>query len=89
MFNKNAALGQGTDIRSFNGEFVQYAAGNVDHNTSPLEGHNTFYGMGMTAVVAPGTKFSRNVARGKVTPEEISATGKVGIHPCGPRQVIV
>ena len=89
MFNKNAALSQGTDIPSFNGEFVQYAADNVDHNTRTLDGHNTFHGMGMIAVVTPGTKHSRNVARRKVTPEEISATGRVEIHPCGPRQVNV
>ena len=89
MFNQNAALGQGTEIPSFNGEFVQYAADNVDHNTRTLDGHNTFHGMGMIAVVTPGTNFSRNVARRKVTPEEISATGKVEIHPCGPRQVNV
>ncbi|KAM7450324.1 Rad2 nuclease [Porites harrisoni] len=42
MFNKNAALSQGTDIPSFNGEFVQYAADNVDHNIRTLDGHNTF-----------------------------------------------
>ena len=89
MFNQNVALGQGTDIPSFNGQFVQYAADNVDHNTRTLDGHNTFHGMGMIAVVTPGTKFSRNVARRKVTSEEISATGKVEIHPCGPRQVNV
>ena len=89
MFNNNAALSQGTDIPSFNGKFAQYAADNVDHNTRTLDGHNTFHGMGMIAVVTPGTKHSRNVARRKVIPEEISATGKVEIHPCGPRQVNV
>ena len=89
MFNQNAALGQGTDIPSFNGEFVQYAADNVDHNSRTLDGHDTFHGMGMIAVVTPGTKFSRNVTRRKVSSEEISATGKVEIHPCGPRQVNV
>ena len=45
--------------------------------------------MGMIAVVKPGTKHSRNVAQHKVTPEEISTTGMVEIHPCGPRQVNV
>ena len=64
MFNQNAALSQGTEIPSFNGEFVQYAANNVDHNTRTLDGHNTtFHGMGMIAVVTPGTNFSHNVAR--------------------------
>ena len=83
MFNQNAAVGQGTDIPSFDGEF----ANNVDHNTRTLDGHNTFHGMGIIAVVTPGTKFSRNVVQCKVTPQEISATGKVEIHPCGPWQV--
>lgn len=85
MFNQNAALGQGTDIPSFNGEFVQYAADNVDHNTRTLDGHDTFPGMGMIAVVTSGTKFNCNVVQCKVTPEEVSATGKVEIHPRGPR----
>ena len=66
MFNQNAALGQGTEIPSFNGEFVRYAADNVDHNTRTLDGHNIFHGMGMIAVVTPGTNFSRNVARHKL-----------------------
>ena len=89
MFNQNAALGQGTEIPSFNGEFLQYAADNVDHNTRTLDGHDTFHGMSMIAVVTPGTNFSRNVTQRKVTTEKISATGKVEIHPCGPRQVNV
>jgi len=85
MFNQNAALGQGTNILSFNGEFVQYAADNVDHNTRTLDGHDKFHGMGVITVVTPGTKHSRNVAPHKVTSEEISTTGRVEIHPCGPR----
>ena len=70
MFNQNAALSQGTNIPSFNGEFVQYAADNVDHNTRTLDGNNTFHGMGMIAVVTPGTKHNCNVPRRKVTAEE-------------------
>ena len=84
MFNQNAALGQGTNIPSFNGEFVQYAVDNVDHNTRALDGHDTFHGMGMIAVVTPGTKHSRNVAQHKVSPEEILTTGRVEIHHGGP-----
>ena len=89
MFNQNAALSQGTNIPSFNDEFVQYAADNVDHNTRTLDGNNTFHGMGMIAVVTPGTKHNCNVPRRKVTAEEISTTGRVEIHPCGPSQVNV
>jgi len=89
MFNQNAAFGQGTNIPSFNREFVQHAADNVDHNIRTLDGHDTFHSMGMIAVVTPGTKHNRNVARQKHTPEEISTTRRVEIHPCGPRQVNV
>jgi len=89
MFNQNAALSQGTNIPSFNGEFVQYAADNVDHNSRTLDGNNTFHGMGMIAVVTPGTKHNCNVPRRKVTAEEISTTGRVEIRPCGPSQVNV
>ena len=89
MFNQNAALIQGTNIPSFNGEFVQYAADNVDHNSRTLNGNNTFHGMGMIAVVTPGTKHNYNVPRRKVTAEEVSTTGRVEIHPCGPSQVNV
>ena len=74
MFNQNAALRQGTNIPSFNGEFAQYAVDNVDHNTRTLDGHDTFHGMGMIAVVTPGTKHSRNVAQHKVSPDEILTT---------------
>lgn len=90
MFNQNAALGQGTDIPSYNSQFVQYAADNVDHNSRTLDGNNTFHGMGIIAVVTPGTKHSRTVARHKVTPDEISTTGRIEIHPpCEPRQAHV
>ena len=36
-FNQNVALDQGTDTPSYNGEFVQYAADNVDHNIRTLD----------------------------------------------------
>ena len=36
-FNQNAALDQGTDTPSYNGEFAQYAADNVDHNIRTLD----------------------------------------------------
>ena len=37
--------------------------------------------MGMIATVTPGTKRTRCIYRRKVSPREISATGKVEIHP--------
>lgn len=87
MFNQNAALGQGTNIQSFNGEFVQYATDKIDHNTRTFDGNNLFYGMGMITFVTPGTKHSCNVPRHKVTPEEISTTERPEIQLFGPRHV--
>ena len=78
-FNQNAALDKGTDIPSYNGEFVQYAADNVDHNIRTLNGNDTLHGMEMVAVVTPGTKHSRTLPRSIVTPEEITAAGRVEI----------
>ena len=49
--NMNAAVQQGTDIPGYQGEFVQYAADNVDHDVRTLDGHHTFHGMGMIATV--------------------------------------
>ena len=81
LFNQNAALDQGTDIPDYNGEFVQYIADNVDHNVRTLDGNDTFHGMGMVATVTPGTKPTSCVPRRKVSPQNISASGKVEIHP--------
>ena len=81
LFNQNAALDKGTEIPGYNGEFVQYVADNVDHNIRTLDGNNTFHGMGVIATVTPGTKRTRCVPRRKVSPQDISAEGKVEIHP--------
>ena len=81
IFNQNAALDQGTDVPDYNGEFLQYVADNVDHNIPTLDGNDTFHGMGMIATVTPGTKPTTCVPRRKVSPQNISAAGKVEIHP--------
>ena len=81
LFNQNAALDQGTDIPDYNGEFVQYVADNVDHNVRTLDGNDTFHGMGMIATVTPGTKPTSCVLRRTVSPQNISASGKVEIRP--------
>lgn len=81
LFNQNAALDQGTDIPDHNREFVQYVADNVDHNIRILDGIDTFHGMGMIATVTPGTKPTSCVPRRNVNPQNISASGKVEIHP--------
>ena len=80
-FNENAALEQGTDIPSFEGQFVQYVADNVDHNVRTLDGRDTFHGMGMVAVVTPATTQANRVPRRNVTQEEVAKAGKVEIKP--------
>lgn len=48
-FEKSAAASHGTDIPGYTpGNFVQYIADNVDHNTRTLDGTGTFHGMGTT-----------------------------------------
>lgn len=52
-FELNAALSCKTDIPNYTTESVQYVADNIDHNIRTLDGHNTFHGMGMVAIVTP------------------------------------
>ena len=80
-FNENAALEQGTDIPSFEGQFVQYIADNVDHNVRTLDGRDTFHGMGMVAAVTPATTQANRVPTRNVTQEEVAKAGKVEIKP--------
>ena len=56
QFSRNAAVHHYTDIPDLNGEFVQYAADNVDHNVRTLDGKDTFHGMGIISTVTPGTE---------------------------------
>lgn len=78
--NMSAAVDQGTDIPDYNGEFVQYAADNVDHDLRTLDGHNTFHGMGMIATITPGTKRIRRVPKRKVTIDEITTAGRSSLR---------
>ena len=80
-FNESAALEQGTDIPSLEGQFVQYTANNVDHNVRTLDGRDTFHGMGMVAAVTPATTQANRVPRRNVTQEEVAKAGKVEIKP--------
>ncbi|KAL9964853.1 hypothetical protein ACROYT_G028551 [Oculina patagonica] len=87
LFNKNAALNQGTDMPDYDGEFAQYIADNVDHNLRILDGNDTFHGMGMICIITPGTNRKRSVPRRKLSPQDISAAGNVGLRPPSePRQ---
>ena len=42
-------------------QFIQYVGDNVDHNIKTLDGHGTFPGMGMVAIITPGENPSKNV----------------------------
>ena len=56
-FERSAAKFQGTDLPNItSNHFIQSVAENVDHNIVTLDGHNTFYGMGIIAAVTPMTK---------------------------------
>lgn len=79
-FNQNAAVYQGTDIPNHKGEFVQYAADNVDHNIRTLDGHNTFHGMGIIAMITPGTTQGHPIPRAQVTASDIETTGRIQIQ---------
>ena len=45
-----------------------------------IDGQNTFHGMGIIALVTPGTNSCHTVPRIKVNPQEISSTGHVKIQ---------
>ena len=78
-FVRNAAVSRGTDIPGFSGQFLQYAADNVDHNIRTLDGHNTFHGMGIIAAVTPATDTSTPINRTKVTCNDVAMMGRVPI----------
>ena len=61
---------------------VQYAADNVDHNLRTLDGHNTFHGMGMLAMVTPGTNISQMIPIIDISSPDISGTGYVKVTYC-------
>ena len=90
LFKQNAAIEQGTCIPEYNGQFVQYVADNVDHNLRTIDGHNTFHGMGIIAMVTPGTTVMNRVPRKKVCKQEIASAGRIDIiPPSQPRMAIL
>ena len=76
-FEQNAVLSYGTNTPNYSSQFVQYVADNADHNIRTLDGNDTFHGMGMIAIVTPGTKNSNQILRVKVTP---AAVGRVPVY---------
>jgi len=84
QFEDCAAIDRGVDIPHFDKEkqFVQFAADNVDHNIRTLDGHNTFHGMGMIAMITPKITQSRQIPKIKVSANDIAEIGKVNIQFC-------
>ena len=69
-----------TELPNINsGQFLQYVADNVDHNTRTIDRLNTFHGMGMIATVTPCTEARRGVPRITVTKKDVAAVGHIKI----------
>ncbi len=62
------------------GNFIQYAADNVDHNIRTLDGYNVLHRRGMIATVKPGTSSTRTILLVTVKAEDIAAVGHVNIE---------
>lgn len=80
-YERSAAVAQGTDIPGFTQEHhMQYVADNVDHNVATIDGTGTFHGMGIIAVVTPGTQQNKPVRNIHMTAEHIAAVGRINIQ---------
>ncbi|KAL8591937.1 hypothetical protein ACOMHN_039990 [Nucella lapillus] len=90
LFEMCAAVQQGTDLVGVDPKtsWIQFAADNVDHQIRTLDGTGTFHGMGIIGAATPGTKECRAVRRDtSVTPDRISAFGRVPVHFYNPSSV--
>ncbi|KAL8575683.1 hypothetical protein ACOMHN_055872 [Nucella lapillus] len=85
-----AAVQQGTDLVGVDPKtsWIQFSADNVDHQIRTLDGTGTFHGMDIIGAATPGTKECRAVRRDtSVTPDRISALGRVPVHFYNPSSV--
>ena len=80
QFHQSIAVYEGTDIPEFNGQFVQYAADNLDHNICTLDGKHTFHGI--VAAFTPSSNHTNCVPRRKVKVRKLSEAGKIKVHYC-------
>ncbi len=58
-------------------------ARNADHNVRTRDGGDSFHGMGMNAIVTPGTKNTKQILRVKASPKDRAAVGGVPVLPQG------
>ena len=55
MYQQSVAVSQPLETACLiQGQFLQYMADNIDHNTQFLDGLNTYHGIGMIKAVTPG-----------------------------------
>ncbi|WAR20662.1 LOW QUALITY PROTEIN: hypothetical protein MAR_014636 [Mya arenaria] len=57
----------------------KFVAENVDHNACILDGHGTFYGMGIIACKSHGSKVKMPIPKKEIHLEEIVEPGKISI----------
>jgi len=80
-YERSSSVAHGTEIQNFSANnFIQYSADNVDHNVRSIDGKGTFHGMGIIAMVTPGTKSSRTIPRVKVTSGDIASVGRINVQ---------
>ena len=65
---------------SFESFIVQYVARNADHNVRTRDGNYTSHGMGMIAIVTPGTKNTNQILRVNTTSKDTAAVGRVLVY---------
>ena len=56
---------------------LHFSADNVDHNIRTLDGHNTFHGIGIIAIVTRGCFSPINVRRHDVTNTDIYSVDSI------------
>lgn len=79
---KNAAVTSHVDMRIDNErQTIQFAADNVDHNVRTIDGYNTFHGMGMVAIISPGSITNRIVHRNEIVSRTVTENNIVDIIP--------
>ena len=78
-FERFVAACHGTLKEIIKGQFIQFVADNVDHNTGTLDSHGIFHGMGIVTAVSQKLELKTN-PRCLVTTDDLAAIGKNNIH---------
>ena len=80
-FEKSAAGCLGKEVSPLlDGQFSQFVADNVDHNTRTLDGMSTFHGMGIIQAITPGDSRSYTIPRINRRAADLALQGRIKIH---------